>query len=152
MARLREAEVGGSIVTSLSAILLVGQAEREAATPPTRVYRRLPGWLITALNTAYAKEIEEKFGKLIKSDCEAETFLRVLNTASKCRPFDHHGPDVDGNFVSEPYAFGCSACMAAVEDFAGRLGVRYTVTMPTWHAPGSNRSVRITFHKPRVRR
>ena len=137
-------------MTSLSAALLIGQAGHEAPKRATRVLRGFPAWLHPALNAAYPEEVAKRFGKPIRSDWAAGVLLCALNDASGCAPFDHVGHDADENLISEPYAATCATCQAAASEFARRLGVRFTVSEQTYHAPGV--AVRFTFSKPGVRR
>ena len=135
-------------MTSLSAALLFDRVGRETSKPATRVFYRLPTWLTEALNDAYEPEVLNHFGRRLRNLCDADGFLRVLQDRCDCKPFDHCGSDADGNFVSEPYARNCSACLNAAKEFARRLGVRLTVSAPTFHAPGIEKCVRFTFCKP----
>jgi hypothetical protein len=107
-----------------------------------RVYPRLPAWLLPALRDSYAGEV----GGGLKNDDDALSFLRSLNRECGCTPFDHCGSDADQNFCAEPYARRCSVCRTAAAKFAQRLGVRFVMSITTFHAPGA--AVRFTFYKP----
>jgi hypothetical protein len=117
--------------------------------PPARaskVYSRLPTWLVERMNEAYEPEILALFGRRLRNVSEAEEFLREVG--GQCRPFDHRGSDADQNFCCEPYARDCAACRTAAAEFARRLGVRLEVSTRTWYAPGSD-AIRFTFHRPK---
>jgi hypothetical protein len=136
-------------VTSLSSVLF------GSTLPParaTRVFPRLPAWLVEALNSAYTIEVTNHFGRRLRNLDDTSNFLRVLEREFGCKVFDHCGSDVAENFIAEPYAATCSKCMAAARKFALRLGVRFTVSLQTYHAAGSDGCVRFTFYKPGVQR
>jgi hypothetical protein len=110
----------------------------------------------SALNVAYPEEIKAHFQRNFQSDrrklgskSEAGFFLmNWIERNSKCNFLDHAGHDAEGNFVSEPYASTCKICLEAGPALAARLGVKYTLTLPSWHCPWSQDCVRMTFYKP----
>ncbi len=129
--------------TSLSVLLELPPLPRVARA--SKLYPRLPPWLLPALRERYAGEIAERCGGALKNDDDALNFLRTLNRECGCTPFDHYGSDADQNFCSEPYARSCSVCKTAAAKFARRLGVRLETSTTTFHAPGA--AIRFTFYK-----
>jgi hypothetical protein len=146
------AEEGGAAMTSLSAVLLIDQAERATPRRATRVFPRLPAWLVEALNSAYTIEVTNHFGRRLRNLDDASNFLRVLERCFGCKMFDHCGSDPDQNLVSEPYAETCTTCRTAAAEFARRLGLRFTTSTTTHHAPGSGKCIRFTFFRSGVAR
>jgi hypothetical protein len=61
---------------------------------------------------------------------------------------DHCGHDKEKSFISEPYADLTPEFTARVAEFATLLGVRHSISLPSWHAPFYRDCVRLTFFNP----
>jgi hypothetical protein len=107
-----------------------------------RVVSGAPPWLRGYLNEAFPREVREFMSRSyginrtrLGSKYEAWSFLESSNPEFRYL-WDHWGHTGD-RLVTEPYASRESLERTASR-FAERLGLNYSILLPTWHAPWLN--------------
>jgi hypothetical protein len=114
------------------------------------VFPGVPGWLRSRLNKKFPAEVRSyvrgRGANRTRLSSNGEAWGFLVNSSYRGL-VDHEGHDAHQNFISEPYA-DKEQIEPQVAELAGRLNVKYTISLPSWHMPWAGDCLRICFFRP----